>query len=95
MDLMASLAAFLSDIQLNLAISNSVNSKSLLFRRKIECPWIYPSPSRFPGYSKPRYFELFFHFPWDFELLFGTVLSIVNYQMCIEKARNDLSGIEK
>ena len=28
-------------------------------------------------------------------LLFGTLLSIVNYQMCIEKARNDLSGIEK
>ena len=28
-------------------------------------------------------------------LLFGTLPSIVNYQMCIEKARNDLSGIEK
>ena len=28
-------------------------------------------------------------------LLFGTLLSIVNYQMRIEKARNDLSGIEK
>ena len=28
--------------------------------------------------------------------LFGTLLSIVNYHlMCIEKARNDLSGIEK
>ena len=95
MDLMASLAAFLSDIQLNLAISNSVNSKSPLFRRKIECPWIYPFPLRFPGYYEAPLFRTFFHFPWDFELLFGTVLSIVNYQMCIEKARNDLSGIEK
>ena len=28
-------------------------------------------------------------------LLFGTLPSIVNYQMCIEKARNDLSEIEK
>ena len=29
-------------IQSNPAISNSVNSKSRLFRRKIEFPWIYP-----------------------------------------------------
>ena len=29
-------------IQSNPAISNSVNSKSPLFRRKIEFPWIYP-----------------------------------------------------
>ena len=95
MDLTALLAAFLSDIQSNLAISNSVNLKSSLFRRKIECPWIYPSPLRFPGYFEAPLYLTFLHFPWDFELLFGTLLSIVNYQMCIEKARNDLSGIEK
>ena len=29
-------------VQSNPAISNSVNSKSPLFRRKIEFPWIYP-----------------------------------------------------
>ena len=29
-------------IQSNPAISNSVNSKPPLFRRKIEFPWIYP-----------------------------------------------------
>ena len=63
MDLMASLAAFLSDIQLNLAILNSVNSKSPLFRRKIECPWIYPSPLRFPGYFEAPLFRTFFSFP--------------------------------
>ena len=51
------------DIQSNLAISNSVNSKSPLFRRKIECPWIYPSPLRFPGYFEARLFRTFFHFP--------------------------------
>ena len=28
-------------------------------------------------------------------LLFGTLLSIVNYRICIEKARNDLLGMEK
>ena len=32
----------MSKIQSNLAISNSVNSKSPLFRTKIEFPWIYP-----------------------------------------------------
>ena len=95
MELTASLAAFLSDIQSNLAISNSVNSKSPLFQRKFECPWIYPSPLLFPGYFEAPLFRTFFHFPWDFELLFGTLPSIVNYQMWIEKARNDLSGIEK
>ena len=56
------------NIQSNLAISNSVNSKSPLFRRKIECPWIYPSPLRFPGYFEAPLFRTFFHFPWDFEI---------------------------
>ena len=55
-------------IQSNLAISNSVNSKSSLFRRKIECPWIYPSPLRFPGYFEAPLFRTFYHFPWDFEI---------------------------
>ena len=57
-----------NEIQSNLAISNSVNSKSPLFRRKIECPWIYPSPLRFPGYFEARLFRTFFHFLWDFEI---------------------------
>ena len=56
-------------IQSNPAISNSVNSKSPLFRRKIECPWIYPSPLRFPGYFEAPLFRTFFHFPWDFEIV--------------------------
>ena len=56
-------------VQSNLAISNSVNSKSLLFRRKIECPWIYPSPLRFPCYFEAPLFRTFFHFPWDFEIV--------------------------
>ena len=56
------------DVQSNLVISNSVNSKSPLFRRKIECPWIYPSPLRFPGYFEAPLFRTFFHFPWDFEI---------------------------
>ena len=51
-------------VQSNPAVSNSVNLKSPLFRRKIEFPWIYPSPV----ISKPRYFEPFFHFPWGFEI---------------------------
>ena len=55
-------------IQSNPAISNSVNSKSPLFRRKIEFPWIYPSPLRFPGYFETPLFRTFFHFPWDFEI---------------------------
>ena len=36
------------------AISISVNSKSTLFRRKIEFPWIYPSPLNFPSYFETR-----------------------------------------
>ena len=47
-------------IQSNLSISNSVNSKSPLFRTKIECPWIYPSPLRFPGYFEAPLFRTFF-----------------------------------
>ena len=47
-------------IQSNLTISNSVNLKSLLFRRKIECPLIYPSPLRFPGYFEAPLFRTFF-----------------------------------
>ena len=58
----------LEGLQSNLAISNSVNSKFPLFRRKIECPWIYPSPLRFPGYFEAPLFQTFFHFPWDFEI---------------------------
>ena len=55
-------------LQSNPAISNSVNSKSPLFRRKIEFPWIYPYPLRFPGYFETPLFQTFFHFPWDFEI---------------------------
>ena len=55
-------------VQSNLAISNSVNSKSPLFRTKIECPWIYPSPLRFPGYFEAPLFRTFFHFPRDLEI---------------------------
>ena len=50
-------------IQSNLTISNSVNLKSLLFRRKIECPLIYPSPLCFPGCFEAPLFQTFFHFP--------------------------------
>ena len=47
-------------IQSNPAISNSVNSKSPLFRRKIEFPWIYPYFQSFTI----SYFELgYFEFP--------------------------------
>ena len=56
-------------IQSNLTISNSVNLKSPLFRRKIECPLIYPSPLRFPGYFEAPLFRTFFHFPWGFEIV--------------------------
>ena len=57
-----------STIPSNLTISNSVNLKSPLFRRKIECPLIYPSPLRFPGYFEAPLFRTFFHFPWGFEI---------------------------
>ena len=55
-------------IQSNLTISNSVNLKSLLFWRKIECRLIYPSPLRFPSYFEAPLFRTFFHFPWGFEI---------------------------
>ena len=55
-------------IQSNLAISNSVISTSPLFRRKIECPWIYPSLLRFPAYFEDPLFRTFFHFLWEFEI---------------------------
>ena len=56
-------------IQSNLTISNSVNLKSPLFRRKIKCPLIYPSPLRFPGYFEAPLFRTFFHFSWGFEIV--------------------------
>ena len=43
-------------------------SRTPLFRRKIEFPWIYPSPLCFPGYFENLLFRTFFHFPWDFEI---------------------------
>ena len=54
------------EVQSNPAISNSVNSKSPLFRRKIEFPWIYPYQFSVIYYQLfrtrlfriPRYFEL-------------------------------------
>ena len=55
-------------LQSNPAFSNSVNSKSPLFRRKIEFPWIFPSPLSFPGYLEIPLFRTFVHFPWDFEI---------------------------
>ena len=50
-------------IQSNPAISNSVNSESPLFRRKIKFPWIYSSPLHFQGYVKIPLFQNFFPFP--------------------------------
>ena len=38
-------------------------SRTPLFRRKIECPWIYPCPLRFPGYFEAPLFRTFFPFP--------------------------------
>ena len=58
-------------------------------------PLDLPFPFTLPRLFRSPTISNFFHFPWDFKLLFGTLPSIVNYQMCIEKARNDLSGIEK
>ena len=56
-------------LQSNPAISNSVNSKSPLFRRKTDFPWIYPSLLRFPGYFETPLFRTFFYFPCDFEIV--------------------------
>ena len=73
-------------MQSNLAISNSVNSKSPLFRRKIECPWIYPSPLRFPGYFEAPLFRTFFHFPWDFEIAgFDCITKLIKQQTRINR----------
>ena len=66
-------------LQLNLAISNSVNLKSALFRRKIECPWIYTSPLRFLGYFEALLFWTFFHFPWDFEIAGFDCMSFLTF----------------
>ena len=55
-------------IQSNLTISNSVNLKSPLFRRKIECSLINASPLRFPSYFEAPLFRTFSHFPWGFEI---------------------------
>ena len=56
----------LKRIQSNPAISNSVNSKSPLFRTKFEFPWIYP-------YVFSHYYQLFrtrlFRIPRYFELI--------------------------
>ena len=70
-------------LQSNAAISNSVNSKSPLFRRKIEFPWMYPFPLRFPGSFETPLFRTFFHVPWDFEIagFDCTVLQIATVQI--------------
>ena len=57
-----------TEIQSNPSMANSANSKSPLFRIKIEFPWTYPSPLRFPGYFETPLFRTFSHFPWDFEI---------------------------
>ena len=67
-------------LQSNPAISNSLNSKSPLFRRKINFPWIYPSPLRFPGYFETPPFRTFFHFAWDFEIA-GFDCSLSNFTL--------------
>ena len=56
----------------------SYSRTSLFWTRLIRCPRYFKGGSnalRFtlpldasPVISKPRYFELFFHFPWDFEI---------------------------
>ena len=69
-------------LQSNLAISNSVNSKSPLFRRKIEFPWIFPSPLSFPGYFETLLFRTFVHFPWDFEIAgFDCILFLKHFKV--------------
>ena len=57
-----------TEIQSNPSMANSANSKSPLFRIKIEFPWTYPFPLRFPGYFKTPLFRTFSHFPWDLEI---------------------------
>ena len=69
-------------LQSNPAISNSVNSKSPLFRRKIEFPWIFPSPLSFPGYFETPLFRTFVHFPWDFEIAgFDCILFLKHFKV--------------
>ena len=43
-------------------------AKNTVEPRYFECPWIYPSPLRFPGYFEAPLLRPFFHFPWDFEI---------------------------
>ena len=69
-------------LQSNPAISNSVNSKSPLFRRKSEFPWIFPSPLSFPGYFETPLFRTFVHFPWDFEIAgFDCILFLKHFKV--------------
>ena len=64
-------------LQLNLAISNLVNSKSPLFWRKIKIwskhlmhlmPLDLPFPFTLPRLFRSPAISNFFHFPWDFEI---------------------------
>ena len=59
--------------------SSSIYSRTSLFRtRLIQSPRYFEGRSNALGFTlplyaslvilKPRYFELFFHFPWDFEI---------------------------
>ena len=66
-------------VQSNPAISNSANSKSPLFRRKIKFPWIYPFPLRFTSYFETPLFRTFFYFPWDFEIAGFDCISVALY----------------
>ena len=45
-------------------VRKALNAKSDDNKTSIHCYEFYASPV----ISKPRYFELFFHFPWDFEI---------------------------
>ena len=83
-------------------------SRTSLFRtRLIRSPRYFEGRSNTLGFtlplyaspviSKPRYFELFFHFPWDFEIagfdcnckidLFTDTAAILNYLDLIRYAR--------
>ena len=57
-----------SPIQSNLAFSNSVNSKPRYFEGRSNALGFTLPLHASPVISKPCYFELFFHFPWDFEI---------------------------
>ena len=56
------------DLQLNLTISNSVNSKSPLFRSQADCPSFDHHLVLKLGYFKTPLFQTIFHVPWDFEI---------------------------